>query len=105
VSCVGRAEQGGRSAGSHLRAEGGYLERDPFYLITAAVGGTHPWTGGDRIDAADEHDRDRRRCRLGRKCRREECRCNDRDLAIDELGGELRQSLIAGVCTENQILQ
>ena len=28
----------------HLRAEGGYLERDPFYLITADVGGTHPWT-------------------------------------------------------------
>ena len=51
--------------------------------------------GGDRVDAADKHDRDRRRCRLGRECRREIGRSDDCDLAVDEIGGKLRQSLIA----------
>src|SRR5262249_2123459 len=50
--------------------------------------------GRDRVDTTDEHDWDRRRCRLGRKCRWKVCCSDDCDLAIDEIDGPLRQSLI-----------
>ena len=49
----------------------------------------------DRVAVEKEDDRGGRGCRLGGHHRRLAAGCDDGDLALDELGGERRQSIVA----------
>src|SRR5262245_45090246 len=55
--------------------------------------GDQPEANGIAID--QEYDRGGRGCRLGGHYRRLAAGCDDRDLALDELGGERRQLIVA----------